>query len=67
MLSVRRQKTPKNKKTIKIFEITGLILFMQLLLFWQTLDDLTRLYDLTKVPTQGKNAPTSIEQVLKRY
>ncbi|ATC92422.1 MULTISPECIES: hypothetical protein [Pseudoalteromonas] len=40
---------------------------MQLLLFWQTLDDLTRLYDLTKVPTQGKNAPTSIEQVLKRY
>ena len=50
--------------TIKKFEVTGLISFRQLLLLWQTLDDLTRLYDLTKVPAQNKNAPTSIDQVL---
>ncbi|GAA60120.1 transcriptional regulator [Pseudoalteromonas sp. BSi20652] len=53
--------------TIKKFKVTGLISFRQLLLLWQTLDDLTRLYELTKAPTQGKNAPTSIEQALKRY
>ncbi|WP_165726736.1 helix-turn-helix transcriptional regulator [Pseudoalteromonas sp. SA25] len=50
--------------TIKKFEVTGLISFRQLLLLWQSLDDLTRLYELTKAPTQGKNAPTSIAQVL---
>jgi len=43
--------------TIKKFEVTELISFRQLLLLWQTLDDLTRLYDLTK-------APTPIDQVL---
>ncbi|GAA81817.1 transcriptional regulator [Pseudoalteromonas sp. BSi20495] len=50
--------------TIKKFEVTGLISFRQLLLLWQTLDDLTRLYDLTQAPTQGKNAPTPIVQEL---
>ncbi len=51
--------------TIKKFEVTGLISFRQLLLLWQSLDDLTRLYDLTKDLPQSKDAPTSIEQVLK--
>ena len=50
--------------TIKKFEVTRLISFRQLLLLWQTLDDLTRLYDLTQAPTQGKNAPTPIVQEL---
>ena len=50
-----------------MFEVTGLISFRLLLFLWQSLDYLTRLYDLTKVPTQGKNAPTSIAKVLKRY
>lgn len=50
--------------TIKKFEVTGLISFRQLLLLWQSLDDLTRLYELTKAPAQSKNAPMSIDQVL---
>jgi len=49
--------------TIKKFERTGQISFRQLLLLWQTLDDLKRLYALT----QGDRikAPSSIEEVLK--
>jgi DNA-binding XRE family transcriptional regulator len=50
--------------TIKKFEGTGRFSFRQLLVLWQTLDDLTRLFELTKVPINSKNAPISIEQVL---
>lgn len=53
--------------TIKKFELTGLISFRQLLLLWQSLDDLQRLFDLTR-PEQtqlGQPMPTSIEEVLK--
>ncbi|RUO52294.1 helix-turn-helix domain-containing protein [Pseudidiomarina homiensis] len=49
--------------TIKKFELTGQISFRQLLLLWQTLDDLKRLYELTQA--QQSVTPTSIEEVLK--
>lgn len=51
--------------TIKKFELTGQISFRQLLLIWQCLDDLKRLYDLTQAPTRNRSMPTSIEEVLK--
>ncbi|MEM1299807.1 MAG: transcriptional regulator [Pseudomonadota bacterium] len=51
--------------TIKKFELTGQISFRQLLLLWQSLDDLNRLYKLT-LESQGlPNVPTSIDEVLK--
>ena len=49
--------------TIKKFELTGQISFRQLLLLWQTLDDLKRLIALTKDLQQ--NAPDTIDEVLK--
>lgn len=50
--------------TIKKFELTGQISFRQLLLLWQSLDDLSRLYELTQ--TQRKQSmPSSIDEVLK--
>ncbi|ART82261.1 transcriptional regulator [Oceanisphaera profunda] len=51
--------------TIKKFELTGIISFRQLLLIWQCLDDLKRLYELTQTPAPNKSMPTSIEEVLK--
>ena len=51
--------------TIKKFELTGQISFRQLLLLWQTLDDLKRLYELTQQQAQSLTAPQSIEEVLK--
>lgn len=51
--------------TIKKFELTGIISFRQLLLIWQCLDDLKRLYELTQTPARNSNMPTSIEEVLK--
>lgn len=51
--------------TIKKFERTGQISFRQLLLLWQSLDDLKRLYDLTLSPPEQQSAPRSIEEVLK--
>ncbi|WP_025673991.1 helix-turn-helix domain-containing protein [Salinivibrio socompensis] len=51
--------------TIKKFELTGQISFRQLLLLWQTLDSLDRLYQLTQ-PDKGRSAlPSSIDEVLK--
>ncbi|MFH7565530.1 helix-turn-helix domain-containing protein [Oceanimonas smirnovii] len=50
--------------TIKKFELTGQISFRQLLLLWQTLDDLARLYQLTQDHERDK-LPTSIEEVLR--
>lgn len=49
--------------TIKKFELTGQISFRQLLLLWQSLDELSRLYELiqSKKPNQ---IPTSIDEVL---
>ncbi len=49
--------------TIKKFELTGQISFRQLLLLWQSLDDLSRLYQLTQ-NQQRKVMPTSIDEVL---
>lgn len=53
--------------TIKKFERTGQISFRQLLLLWQSLDDLKRLYDLTQDDDVSPRArlPASIEEVLK--
>mgnify|MGYP001946261908 FL=1 len=51
--------------TIKKFELTGKISFRQLLLLWQSLDSLDRLYQLTQ-PTNNRAAvPSSIDEVLK--
>jgi len=53
--------------TIKKFELTGQISFRQLLLLWQSLDDLKRLYGLTQTPNPHSSGrlPTSIDEVLK--
>lgn len=51
--------------TIKKFELTGQISFRQLLLLWQSLDSLDRLYQLTQESTERPALPISIEEVLK--
>ena len=51
--------------TIKKFELTGQISFRQLLLLWQTLDSLERLYQLTQPRKERAAMPTSIDEVLK--
>ena len=53
--------------TIKKFELTGKISFRQLLLLWQSLDDLKRLYELTRGQNSRakKPLPTTIDEVLK--
>lgn len=51
--------------TIKKFELTGQISFRQLLLLWQSLDDLNRLYQLTLQAAEHEKMPQSIEEVLK--
>lgn len=51
--------------TIKKFELTGKISFRQLLLLWQSLDSLDRLFRLTQVSEDRSVLPASIEEVLK--
>ncbi len=51
--------------TIKKFELTGQISFRQLLLLWQSLDSLDRLYQLTQSNIDHAAVPTSIDEVLK--
>ncbi|MFB9868526.1 helix-turn-helix domain-containing protein [Vreelandella sulfidaeris] len=51
--------------TIKKFELTGQISFRQLLLLWQSLDDLSRLHALTQHDTKSASLPSSIDEVLK--
>ncbi|MFD1382850.1 helix-turn-helix domain-containing protein [Rhodanobacter aciditrophus] len=51
--------------TIKKFELTGQISFRQLLLLWQSLDSLDRLYHLTQANLDRSALPTSIDEVLK--
>ncbi|WP_127471624.1 helix-turn-helix domain-containing protein [Thiomicrorhabdus aquaedulcis] len=53
--------------TIKKFELTGQISLRQLLLLWQSLDDLKRLYELTQNPSSATHAPLpkTIDEVLK--
>lgn len=51
--------------TIKKFELTGQISFRQLLLLWQTLDSLDRLYQLTQSNKEPATMPSSIDEVLK--
>jgi len=51
--------------TIKKFELTGQISFRQLLLLWQSLDSLDRLYQLTQANMDHAALPTSIDEVLK--
>tara|TARA_Y100001934_G_C12387095_1_gene797146 strand:+ start:15307 stop:15621 length:315 start_codon:yes stop_codon:yes gene_type:complete len=53
--------------TIKKFELTGQISFRQLLLLWQSLDDLSRLYEVVSVKEENKDdwQPQTIEDVLK--
>lgn len=50
--------------TIKKFELTGLISFRQLLFLWQSLDDLSRLYALTRHSPGEAEMPSSIDEVL---
>jgi transcriptional regulator with XRE-family HTH domain len=50
--------------TIKKFELTGQISFRQLLLLWQSLDSLDRLYQLTQKNSDRSVLPTSIDEVL---
>lgn len=50
--------------TIKRFETTGQISLRQFLVLWLCLDDISRLYELTKV--QSPNIPTTIAEVLQR-
>lgn len=51
--------------TIKKFETTGQISFRQLLLLWQSLDDLSRLHALTQHGAHSASPPSSIDEVLK--
>lgn len=53
--------------TIKKFELSGQISFRQLLLLWQSLDSLHRLYELTQTSPSNKQTtlPASIDEVLK--
>lgn len=53
--------------TIKKFETTGQISLRQFLLLWQSVDDLTRLQQLTR-PSADNNQklPASIDEVLKQ-
>ncbi|SHO57649.1 helix-turn-helix domain-containing protein [Vibrio quintilis] len=51
--------------TIKKFELTGQISFRQLLLLWQSLDSLERLFALTQNTPDEKAMPETIEEVLK--
>jgi len=50
--------------TIKKFELTGQISFRQLLMLWQSLDDLRRLYALTRRSPEQSEMPSSIAEVL---
>lgn len=50
--------------TLKKFELTGQISFRQLLLLWQSVDDLQRLYSLTLQQPPSIQLPTTIEEVL---
>ena len=59
------QRSSVPASTIKKFELTGKISFRQLLLLWQSLDDLKRLYELTQVKPKDVAIPISIEEVLK--
>ncbi|WP_339935674.1 helix-turn-helix transcriptional regulator [Vreelandella glaciei] len=51
--------------TIKKFELTGQISFRQLLLLWQSLDDLKRLHALTQPIAESTKTPISIAEVIK--
>lgn len=51
--------------TIKKFELSGQISFRQLLLLWQSLDDLRRLHALTRYSPDAAVPPASIDEVLK--
>ena len=51
--------------TIKKFELTGQISFRQLLLLWQSLDDLKRLHALTQQTAESTKTPISIAEVIK--
>lgn len=60
------QRSTVPASTIKRFELTGHISFRQLLLLWQCLDDLQRLYELAQPPQKPSGRmPTTIEEVLK--
>ena len=59
------QRSSVPASTIKKFELTGQISFRQLLLLWQTLDSLERLYQLTQPSKERVTMPSSIDEVLK--
>ena len=50
--------------TLKKFEATGQISLRQLLLLWQSLDDLGRLHRLTQADSAPGALPRTIEEVL---
>jgi hypothetical protein len=59
----RRSTVPAS--TIKKFETTGQISLRQFVLLWQTLDELKRLNDLSKLELNIKRQPLSIKEVLQ--
>ena len=52
--------------TIKKFELTGQISLRQLLLLWQCLDDLARIFHLTQIAPNDAPPPKTIAEVLKQ-
>ena len=60
----RAERSGGPASTIKKFELTGQISFRQLLFLWQSLDDLRRLYALTRRSLDQVEIPSSIDEVL---
>ncbi len=59
------QRSTVPASTIKKFETTGQISLRQFVLLWQTLDELKRLNDLSKLELDIKKQPQSINEVLQ--
>ncbi|PCH83009.1 MAG: transcriptional regulator [Piscirickettsiaceae bacterium] len=59
------QRSTVPASTIKKFETTGQISLRQFVLLWQTVDELKRLNDLSKLEPDVKKQPLSINEVLQ--
>ncbi|WP_299493399.1 XRE family transcriptional regulator [uncultured Shewanella sp.] len=62
--SVLAERSTVPMSTIKKFETTGKISLRQLLLLWQSLDDLTRLQALLNSVESKSSFPKTIDEVL---
>ncbi|MEB5973931.1 transcriptional regulator [Pantoea dispersa] len=59
------QRSTVPASTIKKFETTGQISLRQLLLLWQSLDDLSRIQTLLEPQRRLTHLPATIDEVLK--